>query len=108
MHPSLQFPFFSTFFKKEPKKQSKTGVPMMLASMANVVLGGIFSETPKIKCQTTGRPRTCPPYHFLSTKRDYNPKKKERTRLFCALQNACASRNKMYKQWSLAVCVAEC
>ena len=56
---------------------SKTGVPMMLVSMANVVLGGIFFGSQKIKCQTTGRPRTCPPYHFLSTKSDYNPKERK-------------------------------
>ena len=37
VHSSLQVLFFSTFSKKDAKKQSKTGVPMMLVSMANQV-----------------------------------------------------------------------
>ena len=49
VHPSLQVTFFSTFFKKYPQKQSKTGVPMMLVPMANQTLGGSFLGTPKIQ-----------------------------------------------------------
>ena len=49
VHPSLQVTFFSTFFKKYPQKQSKTGVPMMLVPMANQSIGGSFGGTPKIQ-----------------------------------------------------------
>ena len=45
--PSMQFLLFSTFSKKYAKKLSKTGVPKMLVSMANPVLGGILFETLK-------------------------------------------------------------
>ena len=49
VHPSLQVLFFATIFKKDAKKQSKTGVRMMLVSMANQSIGGSFSGTPKIQ-----------------------------------------------------------
>ena len=29
-------------------------------------------------CQTTGRHKTCPPYHFPLAKSDYNPEKEEK------------------------------
>ena len=72
---ACSFPFFQLFSKKMQKAVQNWG-PMMLVSMANVVLGGIFFGSQKIKCQTTGRPRTCPPYHFLSTKSDYFPERR--------------------------------
>ncbi len=90
--PSMQFLIFSTFSKKSAKKLSKTGVPKMLVSMANVILGSLFLGPSKIKCQTTGRHTTCPPCHFPLAKSDYNlekkEEKKERTSLFYVHQNA--------------------
>ena len=43
--PSMQFLIFSTFSKKSAKKLSKTGVPKMMVSMANGILGSLFFGT---------------------------------------------------------------
>ena len=75
---ACRFSFFQLFPKKVQKSSPKLGSPWCSYQWLIKFKAVYFPGRQKIKCQTTGRHKTCPPCHFPVAKSDYNPEEEEK------------------------------
>ena len=75
---ACSFFFFQHFLKKMQKSCPKVGTRWGSHQWLIKFKAVSFLGPSKIKCQTTGRPRTCPPCHIPFAKSDYNPGRRRR------------------------------
>ena len=78
---ACSFSFFQLFPKKVQKSCPKVGTRWDSHQWLIKFKALSFLGPSKIKCQTTGRPRTCPPCHIPFAKSDYNPRRRRRRTL---------------------------
>ena len=92
---ACRFSFFQLFLKKMQKSSPKQGSPWCWYQWLIKFKAVYFPGRQKIKCQTTGRPRTCHPCHFPVAKSDYNPgrRREEGQVYFVRTKMKSASRN---------------